>query len=81
MTQENGALSIVDPQPPPADFLGDLLGPLAIEGPPTINAEQSQQNIVSGLEGDHAAQAAAIVPVDEAQNSVQVIYRAFVDHW
>ncbi|XP_024023774.1 AP-2 complex subunit alpha-1 [Morus notabilis] len=71
LTPENGALTTVDPPQPSADLLGDLLGPLAIEGPPT--AIQSQQNIVSGLEGDHAVEATAIVPVDEPQNSVQPI--------
>ncbi|KAL6958337.1 hypothetical protein U1Q18_017353 [Sarracenia purpurea var. burkii] len=32
VTQANGTLTMVDPQPP--DLLGDLLDPLAIEGPP-----------------------------------------------
>lgn len=64
-------MTTVDPPQPSADLLGDLLGPLAIEGPPT--AIQSQQNIVSGLEGDRAVEATAIVPVDEPQNSVQVL--------
>lgn len=74
LSPENGALTTVDPQPPSADadLLGDLLGPLAIEGPPT-SAVQSQHNIVSGLESDGVVEAAAIVPVDEPQNSVQPI--------
>lgn len=75
MSPENGALTTVDPQPPSADadLLGDLLGPLAIEGPPA-SAVQSQHNIVSGLESDGVVEAAAIVPVDEPQNSVQVLF-------
>lgn len=72
LSLENGTLSIVDPQPPSADLLGDLLGPLAIEGPPSSNV-QSQQNTVSGLEDfPNAVEATAIVPVGEQSNSVQV---------
>ncbi|KAJ7981101.1 AP-2 complex subunit alpha [Quillaja saponaria] len=70
-SQENGALSIVDPQPPSADVQGDLLGPLAIEGPPgtTVHPEQ---NVSSGLE--HIVdEATAIVPVEEETYSVQPI--------
>ena len=71
MSQTNGVLNKVDPEPPSADLLGDLWGPLAIEGPPS-DPTQSQQNVVSGLEGDRAVEAAAIVPVGEPQNSVEV---------
>ncbi|XP_047952946.1 AP-2 complex subunit alpha-2-like [Salvia hispanica] len=37
LAMKNGTLAVVDPQPPSTpspDLLGDLLGPLAIEGPP-----------------------------------------------
>ncbi|XP_058087296.1 AP-2 complex subunit alpha-1-like [Magnolia sinica] len=74
LTETNGTLSKVDPQPapaPPADLLGDLLGPLAIEGPPgaTVPAEQT---LISGLDsGSSASDALALAPVDEQSNSVQ----------
>lgn len=63
-----------DPVPPPsADLLSDLLGPLAIEGPP--DAVQSDQNSSPGLEGiPDAADVAAIVPVEGHTNAVQVLY-------
>ncbi|KAK9279535.1 hypothetical protein L1049_013214 [Liquidambar formosana] len=69
----NGTLSTVDPQPPSPDLLGDLLGPLAIEGPPVASVH-SEQNIIPGLEGvSNTVDAAAIVPVEEQNNSVQPI--------
>lgn len=72
MSHENGTLTKVDPQPP-ADLLGDLLGPLAIEGPPSTEF-QSQQTIVSGLKDvPDTIEAAAIVPFGEQINSVQVL--------
>ncbi|XP_002527437.2 AP-2 complex subunit alpha-1 isoform X1 [Ricinus communis] len=73
LTRANGTLNKVDPQPPSADLLGDLLGPLAIEGPPEA-ATQSEQNPVSRMEGvPSAVDAAAIVPVGEQTNSVEPI--------
>ncbi|CAI9768564.1 unnamed protein product [Fraxinus pennsylvanica] len=77
VTQANGALTIVDPQPPStpsADLLGDLLGPLAIEGHPSA-AVQPEPNLASGLEGgsNAAADALAIAPVEEQSNIVQPI--------
>ncbi|KDP34356.1 hypothetical protein JCGZ_11239 [Jatropha curcas] len=73
LTQANGTLSKVDPQPFSPDLLGDLLGPLAIEGPPGA-AVQSDQNAVSGLEGvPSVVDTNAIVPVGEQANSVQPI--------
>lgn len=73
LTQANGTLNKVDPQPPSADLLGDLLGTLAIEGPPGA-AVQSELKAASGLEGvPSAADSAAIVPVGEQTNSVQPI--------
>ncbi|KAJ8640070.1 hypothetical protein MRB53_016764 [Persea americana] len=74
LAQENGTLSKVDPQaaPPSADLLGDLLGPLAIEGPPI--AASSEQNLVSGLDTvPSASDALALAPVVEQSNSVQPI--------
>ncbi|KAJ6717105.1 ADAPTIN ALPHA/GAMMA/EPSILON [Salix koriyanagi] len=74
LSQANGTLATVDPQPPSADLLGDLLGPLAIEGLPGA-AVLSEPNAVSGLEGVPipADDAAAIVPVEKDTNSVQPI--------
>ncbi|KAH9660203.1 AP-2 complex subunit alpha-1 [Citrus sinensis] len=75
MAQPNGTLTKVDPQPQPPspspspDLLGDLLGPLAIEGPPVDG--ESEQNVVSGLEGVAAVDAAAIVPVTVQTNAVE----------
>lgn len=71
LSQENGTLSKVDSQPPSADLLSDLLGPLAIEGPPSINVHP-QPSSDSGLEGT-VVEATAIVPAGEPANSVQPI--------
>ncbi|XVE79327.1 hypothetical protein DITRI_Ditri14bG0049300 [Diplodiscus trichospermus] len=73
VSQENGTLSKVDATPPSADLLGDLLGPLAIEGPPGATV-QSEQKAVSGLEGGPDAEdGSAIVPVEVETNTVQPI--------
>ncbi|KAF2300664.1 hypothetical protein GH714_015044 [Hevea brasiliensis] len=48
LTQSNGTLTKVDSQPP-SDLLGDLLGPLAIEGPPGA-AVQSEHSAVTEVE-------------------------------
>ncbi|KAI4304718.1 hypothetical protein MLD38_040193 [Melastoma candidum] len=70
LNQENGALTIVDPQPHPSeDLLGDLLGPTAIAG--HSGAVQSDHNSLSGLEG--IPDAAAIVPIEGHMNAVQPI--------
>ncbi|KAJ9188744.1 hypothetical protein P3X46_000111 [Hevea brasiliensis] len=72
LTQSNGTLTKVDSQPP-SDLLGDLLGPLAIEGPPGA-AVQSEHSAVTEVEGaPSAVDVAAIVPVGEQTNSVQPI--------
>ncbi|KAK4492238.1 hypothetical protein RD792_003039, partial [Penstemon davidsonii] len=71
----NGALTIVDPQPPitpSPDLLGDLLGPLAIEGHTGI-APQSDPNMGSGFEGGTNPDALAIASVEEQTNTVQPI--------
>ncbi|KAJ9699397.1 hypothetical protein PVL29_008136 [Vitis rotundifolia] len=75
LAQENGTLSKVDPQSPSpsADLLGDLLGPLAIEGPPGA-AAPTEQHAIPASEGDpNPADALALAPVDEQTNSVQPI--------
>lgn len=62
-------MSNVDSQPP-ADFLSDLLGPLAIEGPPGSSVHpQSSSN--PGMEGT-VVDDTAIVPAGQQANSVQV---------
>lgn len=62
--QTNGALRRENSQTPSADVLDDLLGPLAIEDRP---------GALPGVEGvPTAADAAALVPVGEQINSVQV---------
>ncbi|KAJ0020611.1 hypothetical protein Pint_31991 [Pistacia integerrima] len=83
LSQPNGTLTVVDPQPPSADpqppsadVLGDLLGPLAIEGPPGP-AVQSEQNVVPGVEGV-VVDGSAIVPVGEQANAVQVYTSPFL---
>ncbi|KAK2986571.1 hypothetical protein RJ640_028559 [Escallonia rubra] len=72
VTQANGTLSVVDPQPSSSSpgLLGDLL---AIEGPPGV-AVQSEHNLVSGSEGaSDAEDALALAPVGEQANTVQPI--------
>ncbi|KAL8057761.1 hypothetical protein ABFX02_04G204500 [Erythranthe guttata] len=75
LTHANGALTIVDPQPPSTtspDLLGDLLGTLAIEGPPgPVTAPQSDPRVASGLEG--GVDALAIATVEDQTNAVQPI--------
>lgn len=74
ITHENGALTVVDPQPPSTsspDLLGDLLGTLAIEGP-ADTAPQSVPSTVSGLDVGANADALALAPVEEQGNTVQV---------
>ncbi|KAJ9554732.1 hypothetical protein OSB04_009346 [Centaurea solstitialis] len=86
VTQANGTLSVVDPQPPAqdhahvhsaappsADILGDLLSPLAIEGPPGVSAS-SEHNSVSGHEGIAGLNdALALAPVEGHEHTVQPI--------
>uniref|UniRef100_A0A7N0RHD5 AP-2 complex subunit alpha n=1 Tax=Kalanchoe fedtschenkoi TaxID=63787 RepID=A0A7N0RHD5_KALFE len=71
--QPNGVPGEAEHQAAPsADLLGDLLSPLAIEGPP--NNTTHEQNLVSGVEGiSGLVHTAAIVPVDEPTNTVQPI--------
>ncbi|XP_010933729.1 AP-2 complex subunit alpha-2 [Elaeis guineensis] len=74
LTKENGTVSTVDPaSTQSADILGDLLGPLAIEGPPAA-AVSAEQNMVPGLEATpDAAGALALATVGDQSNSVQPI--------
>ncbi|KAK4441252.1 AP-2 complex subunit alpha-1 [Sesamum alatum] len=74
-THANGALTVVDPQllsTPSPDLLGDLLGPLAIEGPPGTGP-QIESRMASDLEGGANADALAIAPVEEQTQTVQPI--------
>ncbi|KAL4384977.1 hypothetical protein GQ457_15G028160 [Hibiscus cannabinus] len=71
-SQENGNISKVDPRSPSAD-LSDLLGPLAIEGPPGA-AVQYEHNADPGLDGGpDAVDGSAIVPVAVETNTIQPI--------
>lgn len=70
--QTNGTLGKGDSEPPSADLLSDLLGPLAIEGPP--GTSQSELDVASVVEDvASSANASALVPVEEQTNSVQVL--------
>ncbi|XP_076922057.1 AP-2 complex subunit alpha-1-like [Bidens hawaiensis] len=73
VTQSNGNLSVVDPQDqaPVGDILGDLLSPLAIEGPPGVSS-QPEVNGVPSHEVD-ANDALALAPVGDQESAVQPI--------
>lgn len=71
LSQENGTLNQVDSQQPSPDLLGDLLGPLAIEGPPSSSVHP-QPSSNPGTEGT-VVDATAIVPVGQEASSVQPI--------
>ncbi|CAH9070925.1 unnamed protein product [Cuscuta europaea] len=78
VTQTNGTLTLVDPQPSstpsPPDLLGDLLGTLAIEGPPAGGDARADQNLVSGVRGSPIIDdALALAPVEEQTHIVQPI--------
>ncbi|KAK6788013.1 hypothetical protein RDI58_016538 [Solanum bulbocastanum] len=70
-TEPDGTLTVVDPQPPSVpspDVLGDLLGPLAIEGP------QPAHNLSSGVGiAPNAEDALALSPIEEQTATVQPI--------
>ncbi|XP_074312461.1 AP-2 complex subunit alpha-1-like isoform X1 [Silene latifolia] len=75
LSQSNGIVAEVDSQQATSspDLLGDLLGPLAIEGPP-VTPLQSEHGLVSGAEDTSAIDyALALAPVDEQTNTVQPI--------
>ncbi|KAK4370596.1 hypothetical protein RND71_010071 [Anisodus tanguticus] len=75
-TEPNGTLTVVDPQPPSApspDVLGDLLGPLAIEGPQPAST-QPVHNLGSGIGiAPNAEDALALATVEEQTATVQPI--------
>lgn len=60
------------PSTPSPDLLGDLLGPLAIEGPSVNGPPSEPGNIASGLGEDASSDALAIAPIEEHNNTVQV---------
>lgn len=72
--QANGILTVVDTQPPEptADLIGDLLGPLAIEGPSSA-ATQSERDLASGAEVAPRPEDALALAVGEDINTVQPI--------
>ncbi|PWA92873.1 alpha-adaptin [Artemisia annua] len=71
LTQANGVS--VNDAPPTADMLGDLLSPLAIEGPPAVST-QLDHNGVHGHEGTNGADdALALAPVENQESTVQPI--------
>ncbi|KMT01804.1 hypothetical protein BVRB_9g210860 [Beta vulgaris subsp. vulgaris] len=75
LPQSNGTLSEADTHhaAPAPDLLGDLLAPLAIEGPPGATM-QSELEVVPGAEGTSTAvDALALAPVDEQTNTVQPV--------
>nr|XP_043630045.1 AP-2 complex subunit alpha-1-like [Erigeron canadensis] len=77
-TQANGTLSGVDSQlpaqdmAPAGDILGDLLSPLAIEGPPGVSA-QSDHNSVHGHDVAPGDDALALAPVGDQDPTVKPI--------
>ncbi|KAK1398319.1 AP-2 complex subunit alpha [Heracleum sosnowskyi] len=70
LTRSNGSATDLQASTPSPDLLGDLLSPLAIEGPPTASAE-SERIQVSG--SAIAADALALAPVGDQTNAVQPI--------
>lgn len=74
----------MDPQPPSApspDALGDLLGPLAIEGPQPATT-QPAHNMGSGVGvAPNAEDALALAPVEEQTATVQVLLRSDFDNF
>lgn len=69
LTRSNGSATDLQASTPSPDLLGDLLSPLAIEGPPPASVE-SERNPVSGT--SIAADALALAPVGDQTNTVQV---------
>lgn len=68
LARSNGSATDLQASTPSPDLLGDLLSPLAIEGPPA--SAESERNPVSGpaIEAD----ALALAPVGDQTNTVQV---------
>ncbi|VVB16808.1 unnamed protein product [Arabis nemorensis] len=72
LSQPNGTLSNIDPQNPSPDLLSDLLGPLAIEGPPGAVSSEQHGPIGAGGAPDEV-DGSAIVPVEEQTNTVELV--------
>ncbi|KAL8092503.1 AP-2 complex subunit alpha-1-like [Apium graveolens] len=73
LTQSNGSATNLQTSASSPDLLGDLLSPLAIEGPPVASVE-SEQNSVTGSEGTSTAvDALALAIVGDQTNTVQPI--------
>ncbi|KAH7667049.1 Clathrin/coatomer adaptor adaptin-like N-terminal protein [Dioscorea alata] len=72
MAKVNGTVYKIDAQPvPSADLLGDLLGPLAIEGPLGTTPSE-EQNPISGYEATpNSADALALSTLTEESDAVQ----------
>ncbi|XP_074366682.1 AP-2 complex subunit alpha-1-like [Apium graveolens] len=68
LARSNGSATDLQASTPSQDLLGDLLSPLAIEGPPSA---ESERNPVSGPA--IAADALALAPVGDQTNTVQLI--------
>uniref|UniRef100_A0A1D1XEC3 AP-2 complex subunit alpha n=2 Tax=Anthurium amnicola TaxID=1678845 RepID=A0A1D1XEC3_9ARAE len=74
MVHANGTINkSVSEAPPSADLLGDLLGPLAIEGPPA-SAVPAEESLISGLDATpSSADALALATLSDQSNTVQPI--------
>ncbi|GAB4859714.1 hypothetical protein Ancab_011194 [Ancistrocladus abbreviatus] len=74
LTQRNGTLSEMGQHASPSpDLIGDLVAPLALEGPPSTTPH-SEQSLVTGPEvSSSAIDALALAPVEDQTNSVQPI--------
>lgn len=73
MAKVNGTVDKIDTQPvPSADLLGDLLGPLAIEGPPGPTPSE-EQNPISGYEAAPNSADALALSTTEDSDAVQVL--------
>ncbi|KAM0934700.1 putative adaptor protein complex AP-2, alpha subunit [Dioscorea sansibarensis] len=74
MAKVNGTLDKIDAQPvPSADLLGDLLGPLAIEGPPGTTPSEEQDPISGYEDVPNSADALALSTLTEQSDAVQPI--------
>ncbi|GMH12652.1 hypothetical protein Nepgr_014493 [Nepenthes gracilis] len=73
LTQSNGSLSEMGQHATTPDLLGDLLGPVAIEAPPSASV-QSEQNFVSDQEvSSSVVDVLALAPAEELTSAVQPI--------
>ncbi|KAL1817030.1 hypothetical protein DCAR_0521449 [Daucus carota subsp. sativus] len=71
LTRSNGSATNLQASTPSPDLLGDLLSPLAIEGPPAPASVESERNPVSGT--PTAADALALAPIGGQTNTIQPI--------